>query len=151
MEPQFPVYTAALAAFLLILQLSLMLTVGFARARTGVFLGEDGTADLQRLIRRHANLAENSGLFLAAIAILEIALGQSAWVAALAGGFALARTLHAGAFLSLAGSHGEDLTGGRKAFAGMRFLGAMGTALTGVVLAGALVTQVVGPAFGSFG
>ena len=146
MEHNLPIYTAALAAYLLVLQISLMLSVGFTRARTGVFLGDGTEENLHRLVRRHANLAENSGLFLASIAVAEIALGQSNWVAAIAASFAFARLSHAAAFSSLAGSHGENLAGARKAFVGMRFLGAMGTAFSGVVLAAVLAVQVVAPA-----
>ncbi len=121
-----PIYAAALGAFLIVLQVFLMLSVGFHRTK-GQFIGIGDDLDLERKVRRHGNLAENSGLFLAVIALLEILVGQTTYVLVLCIVFAAARLLHALGFSSLAGSHGENLTGGRKAFAGMRALGAFGT------------------------
>ncbi|KWV91637.1 MAPEG family protein [Erythrobacter sp. YT30] len=131
---QLPIYTAALGAFLIVLQVVLMLTVGLHRSK-GQFIGVGDDRDLERKVRRHGNLAENSGLFLVVIALFEMLSGQTAYVLSLCLVFAGARIFHALAFSSLAGSHGEDLTGGRKAFAGMRALGAFGT--LGVALASA--------------
>ncbi|MDJ0641604.1 MAG: MAPEG family protein [Erythrobacter sp.] len=122
-----PVYAAALGAFLILLQAGLMLTVGWHRTK-GQFIGIGEDRELERKVRRHGNLAENSGLFLVVIALFEMLVGQSTFVLVLCVIFAVARSLHALGFSSLAGSHGEDLTGGRKAFAGMRALGAFGTA-----------------------
>ncbi|MEO1487999.1 MAG: MAPEG family protein [Pseudomonadota bacterium] len=121
-----PVYTAALGAFLIVLQVSLMLTVGLYRSK-GVFvgLGEDPT--LERMVRRHGNLAENSGLFVAVLALLEILVGQTTLVATLCVVLAIARLLHAIGFSSMAGSHGEDLAGARKLFVAARSSGALGT------------------------
>lgn len=133
-----PLYSAALGAFLIVLQVVLMLTVGLHRTR-GTFIGTGDDKDLERKIRRHGNLAENSGLFLAVIALLEILVGQTALVAALCILFAVARSLHAIGFSSLAGSHGQDLTGGRKLFAAGRALGAFGTLLTALGSAGGIV------------
>ncbi len=129
-----PLYSAILGAFLVVLQVGLMLSVGLHRSK-GQFIGNGDDRDLERKVRRHGNLAENSGLFLVVIALLEILVGQTTYVFALCILFAAARLLHALGFSSLAGSHGEDLSGGRKAFAGMRALGAMGTLLTAVGLA----------------
>ena len=127
-----PVYAAMLGAFLIVLQVALMLTVGLHRSR-GQFIGNGDDRDLERKVRRHGNLAENSGLFLVVIALFEMIVGQTTYVAAVCIVFAVARVLHAAGFSSLAGSHGEDLTGARRAFAGMRGLGALGT--IGVALA----------------
>ncbi len=121
-----PIYAAALGAFLIVLQVVLMLSVGFHRTK-GQFIGTGEDRDLERKVRRHGNLAENSGLFLAVIALLEILVGQTTYVLVLCIVFAAARLLHALGFSSLAGSHGDNLTGGRRAFAGMRALGAFGT------------------------
>ncbi|MDN3646601.1 MAPEG family protein [Pontixanthobacter aestiaquae] len=135
-----PLYTAQLGAFLIVLQVVLMIAVGVHRAK-GAFIGHDGDPDLERKVRRHGNLAENSGLFLAAFALLELIVGQTTWVLTLCLLFAAARALHAVGFSSRAGSHGEDLTGGRKLFAAARAMGAMGTLLSafgvavGIVLA----------------
>ncbi len=128
-----PIYSALLGTFLIVLQVGLMLSVGLHRSK-GQFIGNGDDRDLERKVRRHGNLAENSGLFLAVIALLEIMVGQTTYVFALCVLFAVARVLHALGFSSLAGSHGEDLSGGRKVFAGMRAMGAMGTLLTAVGL-----------------
>jgi uncharacterized membrane protein YecN with MAPEG domain len=127
-----PLYSAALGAFLIVLQVALMLTVGLHRAK-GQFIGIGEDRDLERKVRRHGNLAENAGLFLVVIALFEMLVGQTVFVASVCIAFAFARVSHALGFSSLAGSHGDDLTGGRKAFAGMRALGAFGT--LGVALA----------------
>lgn len=121
-----PIYTAALGAFIIVLQVALMLSVGLHRGK-GQFIGNGDDKDLERKVRRHGNLAENSGLFLVVIALFEMLVGQTTYVLVLCIAFAIARLFHAVGFSSLAGSHGEDLTGGRKAFAGMRALGAFGT------------------------
>ncbi|WP_114520928.1 MAPEG family protein [Altererythrobacter sp. ZODW24] len=133
-----PAYTALLAAFLVILQVVLMLSVGLHRSK-GKFVGHEGDRDLERKVRRHGNLAENSGLFLAVLVILEILVGQTTMVLTLCIIFAVARLLHAVGFASLAGSHGEDLTGARKGFAAARAMGAMGTLITAVGSAWALI------------
>ncbi|MBV7265263.1 MAPEG family protein [Erythrobacter ani] len=121
-----PVYTAALGAFVIVLQVALMLSVGLHRSK-GQFIGIGEDRDLERKVRRHGNLAENSGLFLVVIALFEMLVGQTTYVLVLCLVFAAARLLHALGFSSLAGSHGDDLTGARKAFAGMRAMGAFGT------------------------
>ena len=129
-----PIYTAGLGAFLILFQVILMFTVGLHRAK-GQFIGIGDDRDLERKVRRHGNLAENSGLFLVVIALLEMLVGQATYVLVIAIAFAAARLLHALGFSSLAGSHGDDLTGARRAFALMRAMGAMGT--LGVALASA--------------
>lgn len=121
-----PLYTAALGAFVIVLQVALMLSVGMHRTR-GQFIGIGDDRDLERKVRRHGNLAENSGLFLVVIALLEMLVGQTTYVLVLCLAFAGARAFHALGFSSMAGSHGDDLTGARRAFAGMRALGAFGT------------------------
>ncbi|EAQ28841.1 hypothetical protein NAP1_14618 [Erythrobacter sp. NAP1] len=121
-----PLYTAALGAFVIVLQVALMLSVGMHRTK-GQFIGIGDDRDLERKVRRHGNLAENSGLFLVVIALFEMLVGQTTYVLVLCIAFAVARAFHALGFSSMAGSHGEDLTGARRAFAGMRALGAFGT------------------------
>ncbi len=136
-----PIYAAALGAFLIVLQVALMMMVGSRRIKgPAIGLGDD--KDMERRVRRHGNLAENSGLFLAVITLLELLVGQTTYVAVVCIGFAVARVLHALAFSSLAGSHGEDLTGGRKVFGAMRALGAFGTLLTALGAAGGIVAAI---------
>ena len=129
-----PIYTAALGAFLIVFQVALMLSVGLHRTK-GQFVGIGDDKDLERKVRRHGNLAENSGLFLIVIALFEMLVGQTTYVAVVCILFAAARLFHALGFSSLAGSHGEDLTGARKAFAGMRAMGAFGTLATALATA----------------
>lgn len=121
-----PIYSAALGAFIIVFQVILMVSVGIDRGK-GAFIGHEGNADLERKVRRHGNLAENSGLFLVVIALFEMLVGQTTYVATVCIIFAAARLLHAAGFSSLAGSHGQDLKGARRSFAAMRAMGAMGT------------------------
>lgn len=136
-----PLYTAALGAFLIVLQTALMLSTGLYRTR-GIFVGMGGDRTMERLVRRHGNLAENAGLFLTVIALLELLIGQSMLVAGLCLAFALARTLHAAGFSSLAGSHGERLAGARRLFLYARSSGAFLTAGVGFVAGGAILVAL---------
>ncbi|MFL0354879.1 MAPEG family protein [Erythrobacter sp. GH1-10] len=136
-----PIYTAALGAFLIVMQAVLMVGVG-ARRLKGPFIGLGDDKNMERRVRRHGNLAENSGLFLAVLALLELLVGQTPFLAALCLLFAVARLLHAAGFSSLAGSHGEDLSGARKGFAAMRALGAFGTLITALGAAGGIAVAL---------
>lgn len=136
-----PIYTAALGAFLIVLQVVLMIAVGSRRLK-GPAIGTGDDKDMERRMRRHGNLAENSGLFLATLAIYELLVGQTGYLAALCILFAVARLAHAAGFSSLAGSHGEDLTGSRKLFGLMRAMGAFGTLLTALGVAGGIVVAI---------
>lgn len=137
-----PIYTAWLAAFLIVFQVLLMVAVGVRRAK-GLPIGIGDDRDLERRVRRHGNLAENSGLFLAAIALLEIIAGQTTYVLVIAVGFAAARLLHAAGFSSLAGSHGDGEGGTMNPFILMRGLGAMGTIAVAFACAGFLIANLV--------
>lgn len=133
------IYSPWLAAYLLVLQMFLMMTVGSYRTKkqqgTG-FQADDLT--LERLIRRHGNLAENAGIFIASITLLEIVSGSTNLVLGLCVAFALARTFHAIGFSSLAGSHLVNAKGLGLFFLLTRALGAGLTALSGVVCGFAL-------------
>jgi uncharacterized membrane protein YecN with MAPEG domain len=127
----FPIVTATAAAFLLILQQILMLSVGMRRVKLKQGVGHGADADLERLVRRHANLAENAAIFLVALALLELMTGQTMAVYAFAAVFACARIAHAIGFSSLAGSHLSD---GNKAYLLLRSAGATLSALAGIAL-----------------
>ena len=129
-----PFYSLLLAGFLVLLQAGLMLSVGMHRLR-GQFVGIGDDLDLERKVRRHGNLAENSGLFLAALATLEIVSGSTDLLLGLCLLFAIARVMHAIGFSSMAGSHGHELHGPRKLFAGARMIGAFGTIFAAMGLA----------------
>ncbi|MEM6858807.1 MAG: MAPEG family protein [Pseudomonadota bacterium] len=137
-----PIYSGWLAAFLIVFQVTLMVAVGSSRAK-GPAIGIGDDRDLERKVRRHGNLAENSGLFLAAIGVLEIIAGQTTYVLVIAIGFATARLLHAAGFSSLAGSHGDGEEGMINPFILMRGLGAMGTIAVAFACAGFLIANLI--------
>ena len=120
---EFPIYTALTASIILILQLSLMLMVGFARLRNDIPLGEGGNQELLQAIRRHGNLAENAPIFLLVLGLGEMLAGSTTLVLALGVSFIVVRVAHA-----------IGLTMGTGANA-PRAIGAFGTLLAGVVVA----------------
>lgn len=137
-----PLIAAALAGAILILQQGLMLTVGTRRTTTLVGVGYAGDPNLERLVRRHGNLAENAGIFIVVLALIEILTGSSTVVTTFAGVFLAARIFHAIGFSSLAGSHGGDHAAGpKKIFIAARALGATATAILGIA-AGAYLLNI---------
>ncbi|MEM9091030.1 MAG: MAPEG family protein [Cyanobacteria bacterium P01_F01_bin.53] len=127
-----PVVSATVAAVMIILQQVLMVMVGLHRAKVGIGVGVGNDNQLERKVRRHGNLAENSALFIATLALAEL-LGASRIVVMGFGiAFVVARISHAIAFSSLAGSHVGAK--GSKVFPTMRAIGAFGTLLSGVGL-----------------
>jgi uncharacterized membrane protein YecN with MAPEG domain len=142
----FPIITAALAGVLLILQQVLMLSAGTRRARTGIGVGYADDKNLERLVRRHGNLAENSAIFIAGLALLELATGPTLAVQIFAGVFLLARLSHAFGFSNLKGSHGKlagDGATGSGTVVLFRAGGATLTALTGIALGAYLLWVMV--------
>ena len=134
-----PIVSAGLAGILIILQQLLMLTAGARRAKTGQGVGHGGDLKLERLVRRHGNLAENAAIFIVVLALLEMLGTNGTIVAWMAGIFITARLLHAVAFCTLAGSHGgEHAKDGGGGFVLMRASGAGLTALTGIAAGGYL-------------
>ncbi len=135
-----PVITALTASMLLPLQLVLMLSTGLHRGQTKIGVGVGNDRHLERKMRRHGNLSENSAIFLITLGLAEL-LGAPQfvlfWVAVV---FVVARLLHALAFTSLDGSHN---VAGNPIFLGMRFIGAMGTLVSGLVASGAIVYAIV--------
>lgn len=136
---EFPIIAATTAGLLLIMQQALMLSVGMYRGKVklGVGYGED--LDMQRLIRRHGNLAENAAIFIATLALLELYVGSGTVVYAFAIAFFAGRISHLLGFSSLSGSHLAD---GSKLFLFLRAGGAMTTAIVGLATGGYLVWQV---------
>ena len=133
---EFPHISAALGAFLIMLQQLLMLSVGLHRTKAKVGIGLDGDPDLERKVRRHGNLAENAGLLVVVLALTEMSGASSNVVVGFAWVFAIARTLHAIGFMHLDGSH-ANLQGNRL-FLISRVLGATATAWGGFGLGGYL-------------
>ena len=137
-----PTYAALLGGSLLILQILFMLSVGTYRtgARKGV--GVDGDMKLERLVRRHGNLAENAAIFLIVLTLYEAMFGQTLIALGTASVFLVARLLHAVGFSSLSGSHLVDAQGSGASVVLMRASGAGLTALSSLVLAIALIVGV---------
>jgi uncharacterized protein len=135
-----PIISAGLAGFMLVLQQILMMSAGMRRAKTRIGVGFDGDPTLERLVRRHGNLAENAAIFVVALALLEILGGANMTVLWLAGLFLAARLLHMFSFGSLAGSHGGKYAKENGAVFGlMRAAGSILTALVGIATGGYLV------------
>ena len=129
---EFPYVAASLGAFLLFLQQFLMLSVGLHRTKTKVGIGVGDDAELERKVRRHGNLAENAGIFLAVLALMEVsglASGAVFWFAIV---FAAARIAHAVGFTHQDGSHAN--LEGNKFFLATRVIGATLTGWTGLAL-----------------
>ena len=126
MEITLPVFTGLTAATILVLQLFLMFRVGLARGRAQLPLGYGDDPDTLRIIRRHANLAENSGLFIAALALLEMLGGAPYAVIGLGAVFVVARIAHA-----IGMSAKETVNPGRV-------IGALGTVGSGLGIGGYL-------------
>ena len=135
-----PLITALVAATIIILQQLLMLTVGLHRAQAGIGVGVGDDQNLERKVRRHGNLAENSALFIATLALAEMLGAPQAIVMGFGAAFVGARVFHALGMGSLSGSHLAD---GGAIFRTMRALGAFGTLLSGIGL-GAYLIYVVG-------
>lgn len=127
------IYSPWLAAYLLVLQQVLMLTVGMYRTKKQQGMGFQDDLTLERLVRRHGNLAENAGVFITSIALLELQAGSTRLVLILCLAFAIARTLHAIGFSSAAGAYQLNSQGIGRFFLGARALGALSTAFTGIV------------------
>ena len=106
------------------LQLSLMLMVGFARLRNNIPLGEGGSQELLKAIRRHGNLAENAPLFLLVLGLAEMLAGSTTLVLTLGVAFIVVRVAHAIGLSMGAGANPP------------RAIGAFGTLITGVIAAG---------------
>jgi len=73
-----PIITALAAAFLAIMQLILMVTVGNRRRASAISIGDGGDEDMLRLMRRHGNFIENAPMVLILLMLLEVlGIGQS--------------------------------------------------------------------------
>jgi len=129
-----PIYSAWLAAYLVVLQQVLMFAVGMYRAKKKQGMGVQDDVTLERLVRRHGNLAENTGIFIASVALLEMNTGPTQVVFILCLIFAIARTLHAIGFSSPYGAYRlEDAKGLKMLFLIARSMGATFSALSGIV------------------
>jgi uncharacterized protein len=126
MSIAFPAVAAANGGVLLILQMLLGLTVSGARGRSNVWIGAGTDATLERVARRHANLAENAGLFLGGFTLLELSGRWPTLLLILCTSFVVLRLFHA-AGLSRQNTNNP-----------LRLIGGAGTYLLGLVLGIAL-------------
>ncbi|MEM1053381.1 MAG: MAPEG family protein [Pseudomonadota bacterium] len=128
---EFPIVTATAAGAIIILQQILMLSTGTHRFKTNIGVGVAEDRHLERKMRRHGNLAENSAIYLLVLAFAELYNSGSTAITVFAVLFVVSRAAHALGFMSLAGSHVAE---GSKLFPTMRAIGAFGTALGGIAL-----------------
>ena len=137
----FPIIASMTGSLLIIFQQLLLLNTGMHRTSTGIGVGHDGDRHLQRKMRWHSNLAENSAVFIVMLALLEMSVGATVIVQIAAVAFLAARLFHAIGFMSLAGSH----TGGEGPgiFVAFRARGAFGTVFSGVGVGGYLLYHLI--------
>ena len=129
-----PIYAAILGAAILTLQTLLMLTVGMYRNSAGKGVGVDGDMKLERLVRRHGNLAENAAIFVIVFALYELLFGATTLALVIGATFIIARVLHVVGFTNESGSHLVDAAGSGRAYILMRAAGARLTALSTLAL-----------------
>jgi len=89
-----PLVSALTAGVLLILQVVLMLRVVLARRAARQSLGTGNDDRLLRAVRQHGNLAENAGIFVTGLALLEMLGERRSVLAVLCAAFVVARVAH---------------------------------------------------------
>ena len=129
-----PIFAAILGGTVLSLQTVLMLTVGMYRTSAGKGVGVDGDMKLERLVRRHGNLAENAAIFLIVFALYELLFGATILALVIGVTFITARLLHIIGFTSDSGSHLVDAAEAGRVYVLMRAAGAGLTALSTLAL-----------------
>ncbi|WP_108812206.1 MAPEG family protein [Sphingorhabdus sp. Alg231-15] len=135
-----PIISAYAGGFLIIMQGILMVLTGLHRAKAGINLGLGDDPVMERKVRRHGNLAENAGIFLAALAIAEMTVVPHQTILIIAIGFVFARFCHAIALSTEAGSHGAQ---DGKIFVLARVIGAFGTLICFLALGGFLLFNLM--------
>lgn len=123
----FPYITSITGGFLLVLQIILAVTVSGARNQLDIAIGDGGQNTLLRAIRRHGNLAENAGLFVAGLTLLELSNALPTLQICLCAVFVLARLFHA---VGMSQANATNT---------YRLLGGAGTYISGLLLGGALL------------
>lgn len=138
-----PVFSAMLAGTLLTVQTIMMLLVGTYRSGARKGVGVDGDIKLERLVRRHGNLAENAAIFLIVLTLYELLFGDTVFALSIGVVFLVARMLHIIGFSSNAGSHLVDADGAGRLFVLLRASGAGLTALSTLALGLTLIVSVI--------
>jgi hypothetical protein len=72
----------------------LAMRIGRLRYGAKVDIGHGGHDPLERRMRAHANFVEYAPLMLILIAVIELAVGESAWLGLAAGALVIGRVLH---------------------------------------------------------
>lgn len=135
-----PIISAYAGSLLIIMQAILMVLAGRHRVKSGISLGLGDDPAMERKIRRHGNLAENAGLFVAVLALAEMTGVATQAVMIIAIAFLVVRLSHAIALSTEAGSHGAK---GGKIFVLARVIGAFGTFACFLTLGGFLLFNVM--------
>lgn len=138
-----PVFSAILAGTLLTVQTIMMLLVGTYRSGARKGVGVDGDIKLERLVRRHGNLAENAAIFLIVLTLYELLFGDTVFALCIGVVFLVARMLHIIGFSSNAGSHLIDADGAGRLYILLRASGAGLTALSTLALGLTLIISVI--------
>ncbi len=133
----FPIVSSLTAGVILIFQMILMYTVGATRGRLSQSLGDGGKEEMLRVVRRHGNLAENAGLFIAGLALLEMIGGNRIAVIVMCAAFVVVRVLHA---LGLSQPNTNN---------SMRGIGFLGTLVVGAAL-GCYLVWIAGSSLARF-
>ncbi|MEO1554337.1 MAG: MAPEG family protein [Pseudomonadota bacterium] len=138
-----PVFSAMLAGTLLTVQTIMMLLVGTYRSGARKGVGVDGDIKLERLVRRHGNLAENAAIFLIVLTLYELLFGDTVFALSIGVVFLVARMLHIIGFSNNAGSHLVDADGAGRFYVLLRASGAGLTALSTLALGLTLIISVI--------
>jgi len=123
----YPYITAMTAGVILIMQIVLAYMVSDTRGKAQTSLGDGGNNMMLKSVRRHGNLAENAGLFIAAFSLLELSRFSPTLLIILCVAFVISRVLHA---IGMSQAQSTNV---------MRFIGGVGTYIIGLVLGGCLV------------
>jgi hypothetical protein len=90
----FPVIAGLTGGILIIMQSALMVWTGLGRGKHQVAIGMGDVLEVQMRVRAHGNLAENAGIFVASLALLELSAMNPLVLMALGGVFIAARIAH---------------------------------------------------------
>lgn len=124
---QFPMVSAITAGMILMLQMILAFTVSATRGKNNTWIGDGENVTMRRVTRRHSNLAENAGIFMTALTLLELSGHSPVPLIYLCGAFLVARVSHA---VGLSRENTNNI---------FRLIGGIGTYFLGMVLGGMLI------------
>jgi uncharacterized membrane protein YecN with MAPEG domain len=120
--------TAVLTALCALLLVVVSMYISLLRVRHKVSIGDGGVNPLMRAIRLHGNTAEHVPIYLLLSLVYELSAGTTCLLVSVSAAFLLSRLLFAWGLLT-------------KTFTRRRQLGAMGTYITQLILAVAVLWQ----------